>query len=505
MKRLLYILFLLPLGLNAQNMYNITSLFDNDLVGTARYVGMGGSMSALGADLSTIGTNPAGMAMFRSNDCSITANFDLKTNKSDYLGSVMENSITNAGIGNASFVVSFEREKSKMKYLNFGLAYRRKNNLTGIFEMSGVADIFSQQYLMEQLYCEYDKPFNHNNVTAKDYNSFSYSWLTLLAANAKLSDATGENFLSDSMLIWVPSDLAYYEETRGGVHTVDLNLSANIEDRIYLGATVGISSVDYNHYSKYSEADGEGDIYVLENDRYIKGGGFDIKLGAIFRPFKYSPFKVGLSLHTPTWYSLSEYSSATIVGPNGHTSSTIDPNCYNDMLVIAESVSTPWRFNASMGYTFGTYLALNAEYEFADYSLAGYTSRGSVFKAQNDEIKMNMKAQHTARIGAEINVEGFAVRAGYNYMTSPFELGAYKDMYNASRAETSTEYMNRFDKHIATLGLGYRGKILYCDVAYMLESQDAEFYPYKDYEEPNPGAVVTHTNHSIVGTVGIRF
>ena len=505
MKRLLYILFLLPLGLNAQNMYNVASLFENDLSGTARYVGMGGSMSALGADLSTIGTNPAGMAMYRSNDVSITANVDIKTNTSNYLGTVMENSITNVGIGNASFVVSLEREKSKLKYLNFGFAYRRKNNLAGVFSMDGMADVYSQQYLMEQIYREDSNPFNHKNVTAKDYNSFSYSWLTLLAANAKLSDATEDNFLMDTALIWVPDDIAYYEKTFGGVHTIDLNLSANVDDRIYLGATVGVSTVDYNHYSEYREADSYGDIYLLENNRYIKGSGLDIKLGAIFRPFKYSPFKVGLSVHTPTWYSLSEYSSATIVGPNGHTASTLDPDCYDGTLNIVESVNTPWRFNASMAYTFGTYLALNAEYEFADYSFSRYGSRGGVFKAQNEEIKLNMKAQHIARLGAEVNVEGFAVRTGYNYCTAPFEKGAYKEMFNASIAETSTEYMNRFDKHIATFGIGYRGKIMYCDFAYMLESQNAEFYPYKDYDEPNPGATVTHTNHSVVATIGVRF
>ena len=51
MKRFLYILFTLPLCLSAQNMYNVSSILENDLNGTARYVGMGGSMSALGADL----------------------------------------------------------------------------------------------------------------------------------------------------------------------------------------------------------------------------------------------------------------------------------------------------------------------------------------------------------------------------------------------------------------------------------------------------------------------
>ena len=49
----------------AQETYENTKLVDNDLNGTARYVGMGGAMEALGADISTMGTNPAGIGLFR--------------------------------------------------------------------------------------------------------------------------------------------------------------------------------------------------------------------------------------------------------------------------------------------------------------------------------------------------------------------------------------------------------------------------------------------------------
>ena len=40
-------------------------LATEDLNGTARYVGMGGAMDALGADISTMSTNPAGIGLFR--------------------------------------------------------------------------------------------------------------------------------------------------------------------------------------------------------------------------------------------------------------------------------------------------------------------------------------------------------------------------------------------------------------------------------------------------------
>lgn len=506
MKRLLYILFLLPLGLNAQNMYNVTSLLDNELIGTARFVGMGGAMSALGADLSTMATNPAGMAMYRSSDFAFTAGLDFKSNRTNYEGEIVDANATNFFIGNAAFVVSLERDGDNLKYLNLGIGYRRKNNLGGDFEMAGFSDGYSQQYVMRQLYR--DNRFDYTDINGHMYDGLGYSWLTLLGAEAGLYDESKENFLTypgDTILVWYPDDLAFYEETRGGVNVVDFNLAANISDRIYLGATLGVSMVDYNRYSEYRESDAIGDIYILENDRYIKGNGLDIKLGAIFRPFKYSPFKIGVSVHTPTWYNLTEYSSATITDPYGKSYCTTSSDLYNGMFVVDSRLRTPWRFNASMAYTFGSNFALDAEYEYADYTKSRFLGRDAVAKAQNEEFVCNMKAQHTVRVGAEINAEKFAVRAGYNYITAPFANDAYKYIYNASVADTSTDYINRFGKNIVTVGLGWRDALFYIDFAYKLELQKSEFYPFYDMDYPNPGATVNSVNHSVVATIGMRI
>ena len=66
-----YIFFVVSLfaalSANAQETYENAKLAGEDLNGTARYVGMGGAMEALGADISTIGSNPAVSV------CSVTA------------------------------------------------------------------------------------------------------------------------------------------------------------------------------------------------------------------------------------------------------------------------------------------------------------------------------------------------------------------------------------------------------------------------------------------------
>ena len=57
---------------SAQTAYDAQAIAQKELNGTARFVGMGGAMSALGGDVSTIATNPAGVAIYRSNDATRT-------------------------------------------------------------------------------------------------------------------------------------------------------------------------------------------------------------------------------------------------------------------------------------------------------------------------------------------------------------------------------------------------------------------------------------------------
>ena len=90
MKRIIsVILMFLPLVASSQNMYNITNLLEKNPNGTARFVSMGGAMGALGGDLSVMGTNPAGTAIYRSSDFNLTGVRDIVKNSAEYEGTSM--------------------------------------------------------------------------------------------------------------------------------------------------------------------------------------------------------------------------------------------------------------------------------------------------------------------------------------------------------------------------------------------------------------------------------
>ena len=82
----------------------------------------------------------------------------------------------------------------------------------------------------------------------------------------------------------------FNRSTTGYIGEYDFNVSGNINDRVYLGLTMGIHDVHYKHYSEYSEnfasnADGIAGLTLIDN-RKITGTGVDLKFGAIFRPIE---------------------------------------------------------------------------------------------------------------------------------------------------------------------------------------------------------------------------
>ena len=199
--------------------------------------------------------------------------------------------------------------------------------------------------------------------------------------------------------------------------------------------------------------------------------------------------------------------SASIDGPyeSDDMFDTSSEQCNGEDFYVSYSLMTPWKIGAAMSYTFGKRLALNAEYEYDNASATKFTDGYDIDEAQNEEILYNLKAQHTIRLGAELSLGKFALRAGYNYISSPFDREAYKCIDNATKVDTSTEYMNRFGKNVFTFGGGYAGKYMYFDIAYMCQVQNAEFYPFYDMDYVNPAASVATVGHSIMAGVGIRF
>ena len=234
-------------------------------------------------------------------------------------------------------------------------------------------------------------------------------------------------------------------------------------------------------------------------------------------PF-FSPFRIGLTAHTPTWYKIRDYNNLSL---NALTSygTVVEGNYQSNEYEY--NMRTPWKFGVSLGHTVGTFLALGLEYEYTDMASCKYYyshSQGyaSDFDPMNQNVKDNLKGQHTVKVGVEVKPDdAFSVRLGYNYISSPFKSDAYNHLdYNSSYTET--DYTNWKDTHRLTLGVGFRYRGGYIDLAYQYQMQNGDFYAYdyggnyKTYSITGnvgtPTATkISNNRNQVVATLGFKF
>lgn len=529
-KNKIFVAGALLLGICAQvgaqtTIYDANRWMGRDLNGTARFVGMGGALGALGGDISTVGTNPAGIGIYRSNEVMASFGFN-NTGAKDAGGAKVDK--FHGSFDNAGFVFSLKQGNSTaLRYVNFAFNYHRMKSfdknvvMNGVFEQSQtkfIADILTFNEAGEK------DPFTIASLEANGaYLNTELPWIGILGYNSFLvnphfeKDKEGKEHLVEYNPYFQAGDKviqAYTARERGGLHSYDFNVAFNLYDRFYLGATIGAYSVDYRRTSLYKEdflaADGkEHGGYDLGNEFWVDGNGVDFKLGFIWRPIEYSSFRIGASVHTPTFFSLKEYNNAYIdynLNKDTHGVKEVVDKYGNGMDGEYEyHLITPWKFNVNAGYTIGSNAAIGVEYEYSDYSSAKLNDSDGNRLRQTDDIRSMMKGVHTFRAGMEWKVAPeFAVRLGYNHVTASMKSGVetFKRLQNNS-VRTDTEFSNPGSTNNYTLGFGYRGKSFYADMAYQYSNYKEDFYAF-DHKDL-PGTSIANDNHKVVFTLGMRF
>ncbi|MDM8240592.1 hypothetical protein QUW47_01545 [Phocaeicola barnesiae] len=529
----------------AQTQYDAARFSGSELNGTARFVGMGGAMSALGADISVIGTNPAGIGLFRSHDLSLSFGFNKNVTNSNLGGTEVRDERTRASFDQLGFVYSTKiGNKTDLRYFNIGFNYHKMANFNRQFSSRGNLNGSSLSWQMQDMMlgtgayqnqASYDALLDAENP----YTSSAYYGTPFLGSmgvrTGLVDDVTG-NDGSFGMMGWNGASGDYYSREEGGINAYDFNLSFNVQDRFYFGATLGVYDVNYSRYSSYYETvlDDKGNdngSFQLNNWFTTDGAGLDLKLGVIVRPMEYSPFRIGFAVHTPIWYSLNDRYTATLgtdilAFPEKYTENLSDYYAPDASYLLEYQLATPWKFNVSMGTTFSNVLAVDAEYEFANYAKARYKDAGGYdLAAANGAVDKYLKNVHTFRIGMEAKfTPQFSFRAGYNYVTSPIADNSARYVPNLStnkadyiwfdETRTDPEYHNLKARNTLTLGLGYRGKFMYADVAYKYDFYKSDFYMFDDYRFSNDGnsivsrnsaAAVNHDRHQLLLTLGVKF
>ena len=254
----------------------------------------------------------------------------------------------------------------------------------------------------------------------------------------------------------------FTKETNGALREYIFTLGGNYNDKLFLGATLGVPFFNYTEKTTYTENldtyfDTLGYDYLYHCDEFrASATGINLKLGIIYQPANY--IRVGAAFHTPSWYPNVKESFRNEFDIN---------NIYylrSDTLYYTESdgeitygefkgyqLTTPYRAMANVAFIFKKHGFINLDYEFTDYSTSTLQSNSYNFNNENNATRKYYQPAHTVRIGGELNLSPIALRLGYAFSSNPYSKYLEKDG----------------TQHTISGGIGLKGKTLFADFGYM--------------------------------------
>jgi len=498
MKRVLFFVALAAVSLNAaaQTWQDAYAFSENNYSGTARSVGMGNAMTAVGGDLGSLTFNPAGSAVSSCSQFILTPGISVSSmyayaadrggfDASGY-GTPQRESLTRFKMPNFGFSVNMDTGRSYgLKRISFGLVGNATNDYTGKYGLAGVNNQTSLASAMATEATGYahsifdaSNPYGLDNIpswrTMNGYFSGMYDLIDgsdsdYLAVTERLQD-------NGDILFAAPINQQFGRKTLGNKYDLLLNFAANVSDVFYFGANLGISTLTYRADEFWIESavnpedfplsysDGTtlyfNQLHQLYSYR-ADGTGIYAKAGFIWRPV--TGLRVGAAIQTPTVYQIGErygYEGKTDLSGTSYSDSSPEDEWHYKL-------RSPYRVNAGLAYTFGSLGLVSVDYELCDYSRMkfsndyGYYSYDEVSdlgvfpRESNADIKEIMGMSHTLRIGAEVKpIPELAVRAGYNFISDP-----QKYYFDGDDSLV-------FSRQNVSLGLGYNsGGSFFADLA----------------------------------------
>ena len=508
MKKIIFIITLMSLGLTgvAQDFVDNALLFSRTRPGgSARIQALGGAQTSLGGDYSSAFSNPAGLGMFNRSEITISPSVNFSRVSSKYFGTTTDESRLGFSIPGLSFVYHHESDKeSGFLGGSFSVTMNRLNDFNRNFRYTAANDQNSlvDYFINDAEGLDPDQllPGGNNffTLTGLAYGNFLISEVPAGSREYKslLSALPPEDGFPDEIRTIQQEEIS---EARGAQTQWSISYGANFNDRVFLGAGIGIASIRYKVRQYFSERNftfsespdwNPVDNFRTDEEFNIRGSGVNLTLGAIVRPIDF--FQIGISYATPTYYNIVDNYTARIdsdwnVYNNGDPNYPKDPLKYEEFdepLISEYNLSTPSRLSG--GVTFISKLGfITFDVERSNYSRSRYDSNiDADFNSENNSIKSEYDLVYNFRTGAEYRYENYRVRAGFNYMPDPFSF-------------------NDGDQSIKTFsgGLGYRAKSFFVDFAAIFSNTSRNRSPYF-VNGPDPVAMQKYRTASYLMTFG---
>lgn len=454
--------------------------------GTARYIGAGSAFGALGAEFGALSQNPAGLAMYRTNELSVTPGLRFANTDATLNGSTLDESKTHFRFDNLGLVFNTTPGGGKWKTFNVGIGFNQQNNYNQGIYYSGNAP----GTILTNWYNDARGVLAGGGQVA-DFDPFT-------GRLANLTGAIFGNSAANLTYDFANDPNASVEHTQsitqsGTMNEMVISLAGNYNEKLLIGATVGIPFVRYRFSSEYQEKDIDAVVENFDRLSYTEflntdGFGVNVKFGVIYRASQ--AVRIGAHVHSPTWLSLTDDYSTSFT-----YAFTEDGTPYNftessGNAVIDYKLTTPWRAGVSGAVLIQKQGFLSAEVEWVDYSANKYDFTSDVGNAQNqlDERRVNSDIQRlyeprmNIRVGGEVALDEFRLRGGVNLLGKPL-------------AEDSGFNLGY------TAGAGIRSESFFLDLGLRIGSGTGSVIPYADGFEVDTKNYVTN----ILMTLGFKF
>lgn len=479
MRRFTYIWIVLTLSIvNCQlsSAQDVQRFSERHIMGTARYVGMGGAMTAVGGDPSAVMDNPAGLGLYRRSEVMLTIDETIDRTYQTASQDTYQRARFAAPQVSAIWALGNPMKQRGLIYSNLMFSISRLANFNRDVVVSG------KNMGMLETICSKTHGLDERYLQNKPWDDVEIGWLSILGYEAYLIDPKVDSLATDPMkkYQWVPAvdftDGSLSITESGTADQYTFSWAGNISNQWYVGVNISVPTFSYTKRISLLETDR---IHSAElNSMYhISGVGFNAALGLIYRPTQY--LRIGASFQTPTWMGVT-------VQTEGDMYSTIASQSYEILTPASGSINedmiSPLRSSVSVAGQLGSIGLLAVQYDYAHAA--------------------DINDVHTLRVGAEVQVyRGLYINAGYVYESSFLTEEPVVGLdYNSIRTDTDYRY-NDFSQY-ASLGLGYRSDIVVAQVAYQYRWQT--LHQYASEMQYTPFDVNTST-HRIVATLAWRF
>ena len=471
---------------SAQYVDNALLFSQQNYGSTARSKAMGNAFGALGGDFGSLSINPAGIGIYQRGEVSSTLSIvNSNSTESTYQGYSYKENNNNFNFKNLGYVsvIPGLANNAGIVSFNFGIGYNRLAN----FNQNSFVGSESSSYSRMDAFAQQTNGINYNDLsstTGYDPYQNGIPWESKLAWENYLIDvtnaSTGGNQYSTFLLANENVKQRESASKEGFLNEYIATFGANFSHTLYLGATVGMQDLYYDEAKMYSEIglDEPGTnlkswgSYDYTNNSRTTGVGYNLKLGAIYRPIPV--LRIGVALHTPTFFHIKETYSLSMKSTLSGISTDANGN-HSDASPIGNfeyNFQTPLRAIGSIAYQFGKKAMFSLDYEFVNYSSSKYSKGqgGDNFSVENGDIKSVYKSVGNLRVGAEYRLtEAFSLRGGMEFLGNPYNGSAY------GVSQPNMDY--KFKTYNG--GFGYRSGKYSIDMTYSMGDKTNFMYLYK--------------------------